>query len=576
MILKALYDLYHRLGTLPPPGTEEKEIAYVIVLDKDGNVRRIESKRAGKNRYGSFLVPKGVTRTSAPMPNNLWDNGKYVLGLEPAHEKYHKLFVERIKELADFSPFDPSLRALRLFYERPKEEQIAQLSKDPLFEEVKENLSVNMTFQLDGDDCLIAEKYDLIPEEEEDAEEDAPTGVCLITGESGPIVRLTTATPIPGNSPMAALVGFQVKSGYDSYGKDQAYNAPISPEAEFAYTSALKYLLRKDASTPNNNKIRIGDRVFLFWGTSPEAVAVEEALATLSDPGISKKDNPNEKIKQVEKLFKSIWSGEIKTLLDDRFYILGLAPNTGRIAVVAWGDMPLQEFAGNILRHFNDMDISSQYSVAGIFTMLAAVTISGKASEVPPKLVEEVVSAVWFGTHYPFALYTGALERIRAELPKKQVSAAPVAILKAYLNRRNKHNKTIQPLTPMLDKNSDYIGYLCGRLAAVLVKIQEDVKRGDSMRTRYLSAASTTPGAVFPAMLNVSIHHTENLTPQTRIFYEQLQQEIISKLPPEGFPAQLNMQEQGRFFVGYYQQREDLFTKREKEGKEEKKDKKED
>lgn len=568
MILKALYDLYHRLGTLPPFGTEEKEIAYVIVIDKDGNVNRIESKRIDKKRYASFRVPKGVTRTSAPIPNNLWDNGKYVLGLEEAHEKYHKLFVERVREIADCSPYDPSLRALRLFYERPKEERFAQLSKDPLFEEVRENLSVNLSFQLDGDDCLIAEKYDLIPDEE-DADGDGPNGVCLITGKTGPIVRLTSATPVPGNSPMAALVGFQVKSGYDSYGKDQAYNAPISPEAEFAYTSALKYLLGKDSK----NKLKIGERTFLFWGSSSAAAPVEEAMASLSQLGVDKKDDPNENIQLIERLFKAIWSGQIKTLLEDRFYILGLAPNTGRIAVVAWGDMSLKEFAGNILQHFTDMDIQSRFPVAGIFTMLAAVTLGGKISDVQPSLVEEVVSAVWFGTPYPFALYTGALERIRAELSKKQVSAARVAILKAYINRKNKHNKNIQPLTPMLDKNCDYIGYVCGRLAAVLEKIQEDVKRGDSIRTRYLSAASTTPGAVFPAMLNLSIHHSENLTDGSRIFYEQLKQEILSRLPGEGFPAQLNLQEQGRFFVGYYQQREDLFTKKDKE---EKKDNKKD
>lgn len=560
------------MGTLPPFGTEEKEIAYVIVLDKEGNVRRIESKRAGKNRFDSFRVPIGVKRTSDPIPNNLWDNGKYVLGLEPSHEKCHKLFVERIREIADYYPFDPSLRALRLFYERSKEEQMAQLSKDPLFEEVKENLIVNMTFQLDGDDCLIAEKYDLLPAAED---EDSPTGVCLITGESGPIVRLTSSTPIPGSSVLAALVGFQVKSGYDSYGKDQAYNAPISPEAEFAYTTALKYLLRKGYSGDENyNKIRIGDRVFLFWGTSPEAVAIEKALYTLESGDTPQKDNPNEKIDQVEDLFRSILYGHTQTLLDARFYILGLAPNAGRIAVVAWGDMSLQEFAANILQHFNDMDIPSEFSLAGIPNMLSAVSLTGNELDVHKSLVEKVVSAVWFGTTYPFALYTSALERIRSDIHKKPVSPKDkwntrimfrtrVAILKAYLNRKNKNNKNIQPLTPMLDKNSDYIGYICGRLAAVLVKIQEDVNSGDSMRTRYLSAAATTPATVFPAMLLLSNHHSDNLPPHRRKFYDKLKGEILDKLPSDGFPAQFNLQEQGRFFVGYYHQREDLFTSKE-------------
>lgn len=332
MILKALYDYYHRLGTLPPPGMEEKEIAYVIVIDAEGRFLRFESKRIDKKRYASFLVPKSVSRTSAPKPNTLWDNGKYVLGLEPAHEKSHQLFVDRINEIAEYAPYDASIRALKLFYERPKEERLSQMSADPYFEEVKANLSVNFSFQLNDDDCLIAERYDLFPDKDEE-DDNAPQGICLITGSRGPIVRLTTATPVPGNSPMAALVGFQVKSGYDSYGKSQAYNAPISPEAEFAYTSALNHLLGKDSK----NKVKFGERTFLFWGNSAAAASVEKGLNDFYSIAFDKKDDPNEKIDRVEKLFKSIWSGEIKTLLDDRFYILGLAPNTGRIAVVAWG-----------------------------------------------------------------------------------------------------------------------------------------------------------------------------------------------------------------------------------------------
>ena len=556
MILKALYDYYHRMGTLPPQGMEGKEIAYVIVIDAEGRFLRFESKRIDKKRSTTFIVPKSVTRTSAPMPNTLWDNGKYVLGLDSTHEKYYRVFVDRVKEIADFAPHDPSVRALRLFYEQPREEMLSQMSADPLFEEIKTNLGANISFQLNGDDRLIAEKYDIFPPADEHSD-NTPEGICLITGQYGPIVRLNTGVFISGLSSPTPLVSFQTKQGYDSYGKTQSYNAPISEEAEFAYSSALKHLLRSDSQ--NKNKAYLGGRTILFWGSSKASAQVEEGMIDFFE----KKDNPNEKVKRVEKLLKSIWSGQIKTLLDDRFYVLGLAPNVGRIAVVTWGDMSLKEFAGNLLRHFDDMDISSPRPVAGIYSMLATVTLGDKISDVQPSLVEAVVSAVMFGTPYPFALYTAALERIRADLPSNRVSPARVAILKAYINRQNKHNKNTIPLTPMLDKDFDNIGYLCGRLAAVLEKIQEDIKRGDSIRTRYLSAASATPGAVFPAMLNLSIHHSENLSEPSRIFYQKLEQEIFSKLPSEGFPAQLNLQDQGRFFVGYYQQRENLFTKKE-------------
>ena len=42
MILKALYDYYHRSGdNVAPLGLEYKEIGFIIVIDKDGNLCRI-------------------------------------------------------------------------------------------------------------------------------------------------------------------------------------------------------------------------------------------------------------------------------------------------------------------------------------------------------------------------------------------------------------------------------------------------------------------------------------------------------------------------------------------------------
>ena len=117
----------------------------------------------------------------------------------------------------------------------------------------------------------------------------------------------------------------------------------------------------------------------------------------------------------------------------------------------------------------------------------------------------------------------------------------------------------------MLDKSNENPGYLCGRLAAVLEKIQKDAGSGDSIRTRYMASASSTPATVFPAMLNVSVHHSEKLNDSARIFYEQLKQEIIDKMPVDGFPAHLDLNDQGRFFVGYYHQRAELYTKKDKQ-----------
>ena len=117
----------------------------------------------------------------------------------------------------------------------------------------------------------------------------------------------------------------------------------------------------------------------------------------------------------------------------------------------------------------------------------------------------------------------------------------------------------------MLDKENTNPGYLCGRLFAVLDKIQEDANHINSIRERYMNAASATPASVFATILNLSVHHAEKLKEGSKTFYEKLKQEIIGKLPAEAFPAHLDMQDQGRFFVGYYHQRQDFFQKKEDE-----------
>ncbi len=115
----------------------------------------------------------------------------------------------------------------------------------------------------------------------------------------------------------------------------------------------------------------------------------------------------------------------------------------------------------------------------------------------------------------------------------------------------------------MLDKQNNNHGYLCGRLFATLDKIQEDANHISSIRERYMNAASATPASVFSTLMNLSVHHSEKLNTGKQIFYEKLKQEILNKLNADGFPSHLDLQDQGRFFVGYYHQRQDFFTSKE-------------
>lgn len=577
MILKALYDYYNRCGNLPAPGMEEKEIGFVIVISKEGKFLRFEDCRTDKTIGRVYLVKKHVSRSSAAVANYLYDNSAYVLGYSDKDDSeknqlYFNTFVEKVQSILDRMPDNSDIRTLMNFYAQGREAIHSEVEQDPLWEDIKKNLSKKysvFSFRIEGDLRILAEKKELL-QTNEGTKNDNSRGLCMVTGVQGELVDTTTATMIQGSQATAKLVAFQVNSGYDSYGKEKCGNAPISHEAEFAYTTALNTMLRRDS----RNKFTVGNRTFVFWASSNDKAAeqAEESLFDLLGYSEEKKDNPNAKIEQVRKVFTAIYSGSLSTSLEDRFYILGLAPNSARIAVVYWSETPLRDFAGKILRHFDDMEIidtrKDRKPYMGIKDILSAVTLGGKQSEATPNLPESIIKSMFLGTPYPYTLLSACIRRIRAESGDGNAARITrIAIIKAFLNRQNVNDKRMEI---MLDKRNTNQGYLCGRLFAVLDRIQEDANGISSIRERYMNAASSTPSSVFATILNLSSHHLENLSNEgKKVFYEKLKQEIIDKISSDGFPAHLDLQDQGRFFVGYYHQRQDFFNKKEENNNDE-------
>ncbi|MCC8118618.1 MAG: type I-C CRISPR-associated protein Cas8c/Csd1 [Bacteroidales bacterium] len=563
MILKALYDYYHHSPNVAPLGKEKKEISFIIVLDSDGKFIRVEDTRID-GRGKIYLVPKSIGRTSKPIPNRMWDNTEYVLGIskkdksekqdkaDKAAREKNSLFVDLCIKLAKENPETSIFQAIRKFYENGNIEDLKQSKYWSLLEE---NQTKNLTFKLQDSLTLAVDEACLI---ENDDKENVVEGLCLITGTKGPIVRLTTSTPIPGCQSVASLVSFQKGSGYDSYGKTQCYNAPISVEAEGAFSEAIMALKAADS----RNWFKLGDRRFLFWAANNNEasdLAQENFFALM---GWQQDDDPNLGIEKVNKAYKAIWSGQVPSDNGDRFFILGLAPNIGRIAVVYWSQCTVKELAQRILNHFEGMEIvdtrKNQQPYYGLYSILKSASLNGDTTKLSPNLSEALVKSIFQGTPYPYPLYTAILTRIRAELSEDfGINPGRCGFIKAYLNQKNDNEIKIQV---MLDKENQNQGYLCGRLFAVLEKIQSDAQGAQTIRERYMNAASATPAAVFPTILNLSNHHLEKLNPGACIWYEKLKQEIFDKIISNGFPAHLDLHDQGRFFVGYYQQRSDLYS----------------
>ena len=569
MILKALYDYYNRCGDdIVPMDMAYVDFYYSIVLDEKGNFIRLEP--LGGDSGLPLLTFRPEERTSAPVPHCMGDHAGYILGLKEVKAKdnfdYAKEMTRNEKTLTAFKkdveyffnilPDNSFVQAIHAFYKKFSLETINAIKHDSHWGDFCKYLAKNITFSVIGINGYAASDNEILQVKKQSKSNENKKAVCLITGVKEKPVNTTYSSFILGGKSNAKLVAFQVNSGYDSYGKKMGLNAPISEEAEFKYTTALLKLLSKNS----RNKFRIGDRSFIFWASSNSEAAeqTEGSLFDLLGYTEEEVDDPNAKIEQVRKVFTAIYSGSLKTSLEDRFYILGLAPNSARIAVVYWSECSLKEFAGKILCHFKDMEIKDtridKKPYMGIKSMLAAVTLNGKQSEATPNLPEAIVKSIFQGTPYPFTLFSACIRRIRAESGNKDaIRIARMAIIKAYLNRINDNNKKIET---MLDKSNTNQGYLCGRLFAVLENLQYAANKQDSIRSGYMNAAASTPSAVYPTILKLSNSHYSKLAKDKKglaIYFDNQKKEIMAQI--SDFPDTLDLSDQGRFFLGYYHQK---------------------
>jgi CRISPR-associated protein Csd1 len=575
MILQALCDYYERKAAdpaTPPPGYEWREIPFIVELHGSGEFFAILDVREGegKSRRGKrILLPQGpVGRTSGIKPYLLADNVEYLF----ADSKKREAFVALIQKIPDWSGESDLVATLRFL----ETVDLDRLKEQPLWAEI-ETSKASIAFRIRGESNLVGQSEVVRKHVEDHPNLDADfAGVCSLSGEMTAIAKLhPLVSGVRGaKTTGAALVSFQKDSGYDSYGKEQANNAPVGKRATFAYTTALKHLLRRDSS----QKLQVGDATTVFW--ADHETSLENDFAVMFDEPHKDDADPDRGTRAVAALLDAARQG-VGPVLDDktRFFVLGLAPNAARIAIRFWQVGTVAEMAARIVRHFTDLEIDRHPEAKPflpIRQLLIAVAAQGDADSIPPNLGGDVLRAILEGLPYPETLFSGAVRRIRAEQSKKDprtgklvmnVTYARAAILKACLNRRihQTGNPFEKEITVSLDKDNINPGYRLGRLFAVLERVQEEASPGlnATIRDRYYGAFSATPATVFATLMRMKNHHLAKLDNRgRRVNLEKLIGEIVDGLTPT-LPAHLPLADQGRFAIGYYHQRQDFFTKHE-------------
>lgn len=584
MILASLARYYRRLATqnddfgnpkVPPYGFSEEKIGWILVLDKEGRLQdAVPNLTADKKPQPKLMsVPRPEKRTSGVKPNFLWDKTAYALGVEANKDKAQAKTEPVVPSEKTFEAFrqyhldvlqheqDEGLQALYRFLQHW---QPAQFADYPCLSETPD---ANVVFALDKPSALIHKR--------EAAQtlwagrlksDEAEQGLCLISGEKAPIARLHPAIKgvFGGQSSGGSIISFN-KESFASFGKEQGANAPVSEVSAFAYTTALNYLLRRE----NGHCLTIGDASTVFWAEAADsetAAAAEDFFADIMTP-----PDDEQQSQKVFGILEQITKGrplqEIAPDLspDTRFYILGLAPNAARISIRFWLDTTFGQLAANLAQHWQDLALEPRpwKTAPSVWRLLLQTAVLGKSENISPVLAGEMMRAVIGGTLYPMSLLAQLIARIRAD---GDANGLRVAMIKAVLQRRFRKGLIHEEVSMSLNTESRNTAYLLGRLFAVLERIQYQAlgELNAGIADRYYGSASAVPFSVFPRLLSGAKHHLSRLRKDKAGMAVNLDKdlgEIIAMLP-ETFPRHLSIDEQGRFAIGYYQQKQSYFAKK--------------
>lgn len=580
MILQALVKHYETLaeqGKVSRQGWCQAKVTYALDIDMEGRLLGVislkqEEERGKKKVWVPLImeVPEMIARSSGVSANFLCDNSKYLLGIDKdgsgkrvldcfqAAKEKHETILEHVESEAAV--------AVKNFFENWNP---VKAKENPELLEKWEDITAggNLIFYVETqyahEDSEIRNAW----EKSLQATGNETQEICLVTGNRTEISRIhTVIRGVQGaQSSGAALVSFNAPS-FESYGKEQSFNAPVGKYAMFAYTTALNYLLSQ-----RKYVFMLSDTTILFWAEDGEAIYQDLFMQSME---------PTEDNQEVLRgIFSNLQDGKgidvdgIRINPEQRFFILGLAPNAARLSVRFFYQNHFGTILSNIKKHYEQMKIVrpawDKIEFPGVWRVLfETVNQKSKEKKPQPNMAASVFESVLSGKKYPESLYSNVMIRIRAE--QGRITRGRAAIIKACLIRNRGKQWTKEGSFVGLNEQCQDVAYVLGREFAVLEAIQEDANPGinTTIKDRYFNSACAAPASVFPILLKLKNSHIRKLEIRKRIFYEKMLTGLQEMVEVENeqfvaFPRRLSLEEQGMFILGYYHQVQKRFEKKE-------------
>lgn len=594
MLISALCDYYDILanqGKVLPDGYSKVGIHSLIALTEAGNIDSIidcqetvteivNGKVKEKKIPKEIVLPKRTEKSSID-GNIIEHRPLYIFGLNYLPQtaslsaedntgkakKSHAAFAD--KNLAFLDGIDtPLVNAYRDFIKNWSPEDETQ--NEILLGAAKLLTTGRFAFCLAGhpelllhDEPQVKQKWEQFYATEAGADNEL-NGQCCITGNIEPIENIHAKIKgLPGGSAMGnTMISFN-SPAEESYGKKQSGNSCISGTAMRKYTEALNYLL-----SDKRHRTLIDDTTYVYWAASGED-SCEDVFSALTFGDTMGSDQTDAWLKSVfdsirdGKATKEIVDGIKNVDSDVNFYVVGIKPNSARLAVKCIYRQSFGKILQNTIQHYSDMQIGNNAKPATISAirreLVSPKSTNDKAS---PALMAKLFDAIINGTPYPNDLLATVVRRVKTDSDEErnqyiQMNNIRMGLIKACINRSARLSGNKEEIKMSLDTENKNPAYLCGRLFCKLEEIQtkalgEGLNR--TIKDSYFSSASTRPAVVFPRLIALAQHHLAKLDDGPAFYLNKDITELMGMLGAE-FPANLSLREQGIFMLGYYQQR---------------------
>ena len=579
MLIQALseyYDILSQEGKVLSDEYSKVNINYIVCLREDGKIDSLIECEKNKTE----IMPK---RSEKPgiCSNIIEHRALYLFGLnfdkdkdifttsdktnkaQKSHDDFVKTNLEFLEGLNS-----PVINAYRKFIENWNPEE--ELENIHLLAIIKKYSNSNFAFCLRGEidkllhkDEMVLGKWLKYYEKSSEENKNDVIAQCAVTGEKEAISRIHDKIKgVPGGlATGSVLIGFN-NSSESSYGNEQSYNSNISQRIMRKYTKALNYLL-----SSKKNRNLFDDVTVIHWTMSNKQYDDDIMSMLLFDDFDDMDDKSTNDM--LSKMMLDAKKGNITsqrvsaiTGINENvdFYMFGLKPNSSRLSLKFIYKKKAADILSNIAQHQLDLQISENMKPIP-FWVIKRELISPKSSngKVNPELMTKIFEAAIYGINYPQALLFETIRRVKTD--KIAFNSNRAGIIKACINRKSRILNKREEIKMSLDKENKNPAYLCGRLFAVLEKLQQDAMGNNlnsTIKDSYFAAASSRPSIVFPKILKLAQNHLKKSTHST--YYNKLIEEIIDQLENE-FPDILLLTDQGRFMIGYYQQYQSFFTK---------------